>query len=632
MGDYSAKHSELITTNNFGLNNLEIPQDEFTALSYSESYSYYRNPQEVSSRYNFSDAVNGINGTKHIQNSNDFNGHLNLNSDEITDINVSSPFGSNDLTNKQGKFNTLQQIPYVLTVLPQKMNTLGTQQISTNGQPGFYSQVPINSAEPIYYHNTSQRAQYFRPIQPFRNIEFSWYKGKMTPIHSQEVNTAPRNFGPIGAEVAGLRCGVSVRKFPSHLNMVRIFPENRLQINNNQDNNNNNFILQKQTEILRNFNDYNEENFESKSCLYFDDKNEKKSKHRFVSTSVHLGGLLTIPRGIEHALDNSSQSSNTSDNSLNPKIINNTAIFKETATNGCNEIQKLIKQYNIKSPTINIENFCKSVHKQINNSKNIMQMEPIMREMILGYLYLSNSWTSLASVLEVQREPSLDDSLEGLKNEFLIWQKKSKVMLEQIIISLKKIPQEHEKFIASIYKCSSSSSENSTISPDENFTDSESDMQDVYKNNNNWNNDKTYDNYNRNCLTVNDINNEATSNSFNRTPGNDSNKFNYYDNISDTNYNYINKNEQNQSSNKIYKPDGYYLQKHGYNGDRIHRPKQISLVDSSLYSNDRKYSLHNTNGSYINSGAGKKNYSSNRPPARNKYNAFAKSPRNDIRK
>ncbi|XP_073992835.1 uncharacterized protein [Rhodnius prolixus] len=647
MGDCINKQADLMSRDFLGHTNVEIlNNNENGASNFPESYWYIRPVPDVSNRFSFSEALNALRGTRNAHRDNahehcsnyELNDPLNLLSNEVyNNSNHFSTLGTNSGcfefgTARQGRYNN---IPYILAAIPQlSVNQhLGKSQIP--GPPGYYSQIPLLSSETTSFFHGSQRPQFLRSGQPQRNLEYSWFKGKIPitkgnykPIYTSDSGSA-RNFGPIGGEMAALR---RVRRsYASQGNMIRIFPDNRPAFKN-LEKTSNYFLPPKQNEIHTHqfntdfsINSDEKISFEYKYSLTPNEKERKKNKSTLVTTSVHLGGLLTIPKGIDHVIDNSSQSS--SDKSNNIRVVNNLEIFKETTIEGCIEIQKLISQYNIKSPTINIDNFCKSVYKQINNSKNIMQMEPIMREMILGYLYLSSSWISLASVLSVSREqtPSLDNCLESLTKEFLLWQKKSKNLLEQIIISLKKIPLEHEKYVAGIYK-SSSSSENSTIFSDDSFSDFEYPRKDLY--NHFWPND--FNEYPKQ-KDIDDTKSIINENCKLREPN--------HPNIA-TYKRYGTKYglncDQNSCTNnekhipcKLMKEGVYDTNTYPSCNERKIRARQMFVGVNSSSTNEGKYS-QNTDGLF-NSSKGKKNYSSNRPPGKNKYNSSI-SPRFNGRK
>lgn len=176
--------------------------------------------------------------------------------------------------------------------------------------------------------------------------------------------------------------------------------------------------------------------------------------------TVHIGGLLTLPRSLQTYSDESSQSSTSSsrNDDESTKIaftLPGMAEFKKMAHTGCRDLERLIAKYNVKSSKVDLEEFCKAVKANlVNTSPGLIQMEPVLREIILAFLHISSSWVSLASLLPVSKEQPnpLDSSLEPLAKEFQQWQEISKTMLEKISLALHGIPNEHERYVSGAYK------------------------------------------------------------------------------------------------------------------------------------------------------------------------------------
>ncbi|KAL1123249.1 hypothetical protein AAG570_002335 [Ranatra chinensis] len=169
------------------------------------------------------------------------------------------------------------------------------------------------------------------------------------------------------------------------------------------------------------------------------------------NSTVHIGGLLTLPKCPNHLPDYVHRDTNdvpSCKDVLLPDII----------AQGCLVIENLVTDYNIKSSGTDLIAFSRSVQDSLSSRNNVIHAEAILRQLILSFLHLSSSWKSIVSVLELPREHAYPlGSVQSLHGIFQEWQGKSKEMLDMIMASLSLIPLNYKEYICQSFTSASSS-------------------------------------------------------------------------------------------------------------------------------------------------------------------------------
>uniref|UniRef100_A0A0A9X2K3 SPBc2 prophage-derived uncharacterized protein yolA n=1 Tax=Lygus hesperus TaxID=30085 RepID=A0A0A9X2K3_LYGHE len=216
-----------------------------------------------------------------------------------------------------------------------------------------------------------------------------------------------------------------------------------------------------QPEAMRVFNDYKNGPPSPKDKkvdkLKSTDSNKSKSSDCKPNGSVHIGGILTLPKNFSTYNEESSQNSSASsvkDDELKPTYLQpGIMLFRKLAQAGFKDLKKIIVKYGVKSSKEDLESLCDEVRTELRSpNTGVIQMEPVLREIILAYIRICSSWSNLVSVLPMMREQphQLEDCLSPLVREFLNWQDVSTAMLQRILDVLEVLPSEHERCISGL--------------------------------------------------------------------------------------------------------------------------------------------------------------------------------------
>lgn len=129
--------------------------------------------------------------------------------------------------------------------------------------------------------------------------------------------------------------------------------------------------------------------------------------------------------------------------------------FKKIALDGCLLLEKLLASNNDKNSAKNLEELCRSVKSQLSHSMNTFQTELILRELILGFLHICNSWICISSIITMKQSQNIipyESNLQTLLVDFENWQNTSKTLLEKLLVAVQEISLDHEQFIKDIYR------------------------------------------------------------------------------------------------------------------------------------------------------------------------------------
>ncbi|XP_066904233.1 putative uncharacterized protein DDB_G0267840 [Halyomorpha halys] len=129
--------------------------------------------------------------------------------------------------------------------------------------------------------------------------------------------------------------------------------------------------------------------------------------------------------------------------------------FKKIALDGCLQLEKLLATNNDKISAKNLEELCRSVKSQLSHSINTFQTELILRELILGFLHICNSWICISSIITMNKSQNIipfESNLQTLLVDFENWQNTSKTLLEKLLIAVQEISLDHEQYIKDVYR------------------------------------------------------------------------------------------------------------------------------------------------------------------------------------
>lgn len=180
-------------------------------------------------------------------------------------------------------------------------------------------------------------------------------------------------------------------------------------------------------------------------------------------TPVHIGGLLTLPKAEDEAEKlNPSNPKEVLSGSSSPRdlkkhdysILREDEPIKGLVIRGCTVIEKIVTHYNIKSSNVDIKKFSKTVRVGLASRKNVIQIETLIRELILAFLHIASSWVSMRSFLSVsiENQTILENCVDPLAEVFQNWKVASRMILERMITSLQNICVEHEKYMPELCK------------------------------------------------------------------------------------------------------------------------------------------------------------------------------------